>query len=74
MCFYLLVLFEDGVVVEGGKVEVFVELGVVGEGDGVVDGVVCEEKGEECGWVVLGGGGDEVEGCVGEEFGGESIE
>lgn len=74
MCLHPLASPEDGAVVEGGKVEVFVELGVVGEGDGVVDGAACEEEGEERGRVAPGGGGDEVEGRAGEELGGESVE
>lgn len=74
MGFHPLASPEDGSVVKGGKIEVFVELGVVGEGDGDVHGAACEEEGEQRGGVAPGGGGDEVKGRAGEEVRGEGVE
>lgn len=74
MGFHPLASPEDGSVVKGGKIEVFVELGVVGEGDGDVHGAACEEEGEQHGGVAPGGGGDEVKGRAGEEVRGEGVE
>lgn len=74
MGFHPLASPEDGSVVKGGKIEVFVELGVVGEGDGGVYGAACEEEGEQRGGVAPGGGGDEVKGRAGEEVRGEGVE
>lgn len=74
MGFHPLASPEDGSVVKGGKIEVFVELGVVGEGDGDVYGAACEEEGEQRGGMAPGGGGDEVKGRAGEEVRGEGVE